>query len=102
MASDTPTPQRPGGTPSPIDPKEYPALAELQPHCRRGGYALIDRAYDDVLRLWKRCREAEDLAGLSTPPPPKPVYGGKLRENVIQHAAVIAHQQAAQGGEELL
>ena len=57
--------------PAPINPKEYPALEDLRLHCRRGGQALIDRAYADALKLHQRLKEAEDLAGL-TEPAPKP------------------------------
>lgn len=93
MASEQPTP-RPGGIPTTIDPHEYPALAELQRHCRRNGPALIDRVYADALRMWQRLKEAEDLAGLSTPPP-KNYYGQNHPNGVPTHPHV-------KNGEELL
>lgn len=99
--SDQPSQPRPGGTPSHIDPQEYPALAQLQQHCRRGGPTLIDRVYADALRLWKRCKEAEDLAGLTPAPPPKRPYGAGLREHMVQEAAKTLFD-ATQDGEELL
>lgn len=95
--SDQPA-QRPGGTPSHIDPQEYPALAQLQQHCRRGGQTLIDRVYADAQRLWKRCKEAEDIAGITPAPEPKRVYGGRVGK-LIQDTAELWDTVAEHRGE---
>lgn len=61
--------QRTGSVPNRIDPREYPALEDLRPHCRRGGHTMIDRVYAEALKMHQRLKEAEDLAGLSEPVP---------------------------------